>query len=505
MSQKQGQPADGGLEQILRLRKEKAKRLEEYGWKPYPNGLEVPHTTKDVREAPGAPAEEPAEGDPSFRIGVRILGIRSFGKVSFMSVQDRHGPLQLQLRKDLLGEANYQAAKSLDLGDIVVASGPRIVTRTGELTLQVKEITLATKSMHPLPDKHAGLTDVEQRYRQRYVDLIVNPEVRKTFEQRAQLIRFIRKFLDERDFMEVETPMLHPLIGGAAAKPFTTHHNALDMELFMRIAPELYLKRLVVGGFERVYEINRNFRNEGISTQHNPEFTMLEFYQAYATYEDLMNLTEEMFRAAALEVTGSLQIPYGGHGEGETPVMLDFEKPFRRIPVREGLLEKLPGVDITNHSALLAAGENLGAHLDPRYSVGRLQMDLFEHLYEKDLIQPTFVIGFPIEVSPLARRSERDPAVADRFELYMTGKEIANAFSELNDPEDQRSRFRAQLEQKAAGDQETMDYDEDYCHALDIGLPPTAGEGVGIDRLAMVLTNSPSIRDVILFPLLRKH
>lgn len=504
MSDKQAPSADGGLEQILRVRKDKARKLEEHGWKPYPNGLEVPHTTRDVRSDAASVGEEPGPNDPSFKVGVRITGIRSFGKVTFMSVRDRHGELQLQLRKDLLGETSYQAAKSLDLGDIVVAAGPRIVTRTGELTIQVREIMLATKSMYPLPDKHAGLTDVEQRYRQRYVDLIVNPEVRQTFERRAQLIRFIRSFLDQRDFMEVETPMLHPLIGGAAAKPFTTHHNALDMELYLRIAPELYLKRLVVGGFERVYEINRNFRNEGISTQHNPEFTMLEFYQAYATYEDLMNLTEEMFRAAALEVTGSLQVPFGGHAEGEAPVMLDFEKPFRRIPVREGLMEKLPGVDITNHAALLAAGEKTGAFLDPRYSVGRLQMDLFEHLYEKDLIQPTFVIGFPIEVSPLARRNNQDPTLADRFELYITGKEIANAFSELNDPEDQRSRFRAQLEQKAAGDQETMDFDEDYCHALDIGLPPTAGEGVGIDRLAMVLTNAASIRDVILFPLLRK-
>ena len=367
----------------------------------------------------------------------------------------------------------------------------------------VEKIELAAKSLYPLPDKHKGLVDVEQRYRQRYVDLITNRESREVFVKRSKLIQYVRRFLDERYFMEVETPILQSLMGGAAAKPFVTHHNALDMDLYCRIAPELYLKRLVVGGFERVYEIGRNFRNEGLSTQHNPEFTMLEFYQAWATYEDLMNLTETMFRGAAEAVTGGLQVPFGGH-DGDEPVMLDFEKPFKRIPVREGLLEKVPGLDLGDPGALIAAAKQHDLKVDPKWAVGKLQMELFEHLWEAELIQPTFVTDFPVEVSPLSRRKDADPTLVDRFEMYVTGKEIANAFSELNDPDDQRSRFKAQVEAKGQGDEEAMDYDEDYCHALEIGMPPTAGEGVGIDRMVMVLTNSPSIRDVILFPQMRK-
>ena len=493
----------GGLEEILRVRREKAEKLKSLGWAPFPNGLAPSHSTAAVRAAEGEIPSEVTEEAPRFRVAGRVAAMRGMGKAMFWDLWDRSGKIQLQLRKDVLGEELFEKAKLLDIGDLVVAEGPRFNTRMGELTLQVRDLALATKSLYPLPDKHAGLTDIEQRYRQRYVDLVVNREVRETFEKRTKLVRFIRRFLDERGFLEVETPMLHGLLGGAAAKPFVTHHNALDMDLFCRIAPELHLKRLLVGGLERVYELGRNFRNEGLSTQHNPEFTMLEFYAAYATYETLMDLTEEMFRGAALEVTGGLQVPYGGW-EGGEPVLIDFEKPFARIPVRAGILEKVPGLDLQDPGALVAEGRRLGIELNPQEPAGKLQMALFEHLWEAELVQPTFVTDFPIEVSPLARRKDADPSLADRFELYATGREIANAFSELNDPDDQRGRFRAQMEAKRRGDQEAMDYDEDYCHALEIGMPPAAGEGVGIDRLAMILTNSASIRDVILFPQMRR-
>jgi lysyl-tRNA synthetase class 2 len=499
---KAGAPA-GGIEQILKLRREKAEKLAGLGWASFPNGHRVEHHAADVRAAEGEPPGEPAEGDPSYRLGGRVMAYRRFGKAAFLDLVDATGRIQVQLRKDILGDEVYERTKLLDLGDLVVVEGPRFVTQTGELTLRAQAIELATKSLHPLPDKHAGLADVEQRYRQRYVDLLVTPGVRETFEKRSRLIRYIRGFLDGRGYVEVETPILQPLVSGAAARPFTTHHNALDMELYCRIAPELYLKRLIVGGLERVYELGRNLRNEGLSTQHNPEFTMLEFYTAWATYEDLMDLTETMFRGAALEVTGSMQVPYGGWDGGE-PTIIDFERPFRRLPVRAGLLEKIPGLDLADPEALRAAAKAHGLDTKPGLSAGKLQMELFEHLWEKELVQPTFVTDFPIEVSPLARKKDSDPSLTDRFELYLTGRELANAFSELNDPDDQRARFRAQVEAKAGGDDEAMDYDEDYCHALEIGMPPTAGEGIGIDRLVMVLTNSASIRDVILFPQMRK-
>jgi lysyl-tRNA synthetase class 2 len=494
----------GGIDEILRVRKDKAERLAELGWPSYPSGLQVTHSTQDVADAPGEAPADPAEGDPKFRLGGRLMAVRGMGKAMFCDLWDRAGKLQVQLRKDVLGEDLFARCKLLDIGDLVVVEGQRFMTRRGELTLQVQSIQLATKSRYPLPDKHAGLTDIEQRYRQRYVDLAVNPEVRDTFERRFKLIRHLRRFLDERGFYEVETPMLHGLISGAAAKPFVTHHNALDMSLYLRIAPELYLKRLIVGGFERVYEIGRNFRNEGLSTRHNPEFTMMELYWAYATYTDLMDMNEELFRSAALAVAGTLQVPYGGWQEGTAPTIIDFERPFRRIPVRDGILEKAPGLDLDDPEAIVARAKTLGLHLDAKHAAGKLVMELFEHLWEAELIQPTFVIDFPIEVSPLARRKDSDPTLADRFELYITGREIANAFTELNDPDDQRARFQAQVEAKAQGDDEAMDYDEDYCHALEIGMPPTAGWGAGIDRLAMILTNSPSIRDVILFPQMRK-
>ena len=495
--------AAGGLDELLRLRRQKAERLAELGWPPFPNGFSVPHTTADVRAAGGEAPTEPADEDPRFHIGGRLLAVRAMGKASFLDLWDQGGRLQLQVRKDLVGEEVYARVKLLDIGDIVVVEGPRFVTRRGELTLQVRAIELATKSLHPLPDKHAGLTDVERRYRQRYVDLAISPDVRETFRKRSALIRYIRRFLDERGFMEVETPMLHGLIGGAAAKPFVTHHNALDLDLYCRIAPELYLKRLLVGGFPRVYEIGRNFRNEGLSTQHNPEFTMLEFYQAFATYEELMDLTEEMLRGAALEVVGSTEVPYGGWKEGEPPTILDFGAPFKRLSVREGILERIPGLDLLDPEAVRAAADERGLELPTGAGLGKMHMELFEHLWERFLMQPTFVTDFPLEVSPLARKKPSDPSLTDRFELYITGREVGNAFSELNDPDDQRERFEAQMAAKAGGDAEAMDYDEDYVRALEIGMPPAAGEGIGIDRLAMVLTNQPSIRDVILFPQMR--
>ncbi len=498
------QGSAGGIDEIIRRRREKASRLAEQGWASFPNGIAVPQTTETVRAAPGESANQPQADDPRFRIGGRLLAVRDGGKQMFCDLWDRDGRLQIQIRKDVIGEDDFKRCKLLDIGDIVVVEGPRFVTRRGELTLLAEKVELATKSLYPLPDKHKGLVDIEQRYRQRYVDLITNRESREVFVKRSKLIQYVRRFFEERSFMEVETPILHSLIGGAEAKPFVTHHNALDMDLYCRIAPELYLKRLVVGGFERVYEIGRNFRNEGLSTRHNPEFTMLEFYWAWATYTDLLDLTEDLFRGAAEAVAGTLQVPYGGHEDGEAPVILDFEKPFKRIPVREALLEKAPGLDLADPGAVAAAATERGCKVDPKWPVGKLQMELFEHLWEAELVQPTFVTDFPVEVSPLSRRKDADPSLTDRFELYITSKEIANGFSELNDPDDQRQRFKAQVEAKAQGDDQAMDYDEDYCHALEIGLPPTAGEGVGIDRMAMVLTNSPSIRDVILFPQMRK-
>lgn len=493
----------GGIEEIVRLRREKAQKLAERGWPSFPNALEVEHRSGQVRAAEGEAPNEPPEDAPLYSLGGRLMAVRGMGKAMFCDLWDRDGRIQLQLRKDLLGEEVFSRCKQLDIGDIIVVRGPRFMTRRGELSLQVREIRLATKSLYPLPDKHKGLVDVEQRYRQRYVDLATNPESRAVFLKRSKLVRFLRSFMDGRGFMEVETPMLQDLVSGAAAKPFVTHHNALDMDMYCRIAPELYLKRLIVGGMDRVYEIGRSFRNEGLSTRHNPEFTMMEFYQAFATYEDLMKMTEEMFRGAAEAVNGSLKVPYTAE-PGAEPVMLDFDKPFARIPVRGGLQEKLPGVDIADPAALIAAAKERGHELDDAMSLGKLQMELFELLWEAELVQPSFVIDFPIEVSPLSRRKDSDPSLADRFELYVTGKELANAFSELNDPDDQRSRFEAQVKAKASGDEEAMDFDEDYCHALEIGMPPTAGEGIGIDRLTMVLTDQSSIRDVILFPQMRR-
>ena len=443
--------------------------------------------------------EELLEIGKKVAIAGRIMTRRIMGKASFTTIQDTSGKIQLYVARDNLPEGVYANFKKWDLGDIIAGTGTVFKTKTGELSVLLDTVRLLTKALRPLPDKFHGLQDQEQRFRKRYVDLIVNERSREVFKLRSQLISGMRSFLDGRDFLEVETPMMHSVAGGATAKPFITHHNTLDMELYLRIAPELFLKRLVVGGFERVYEINRNFRNEGISTRHNPEFTMVEFYQAYATYEDLMTMTQDMFSFLAEKLLGKTALDYQEH-------VIEFGGEFDRLTVTEAILKYEPSI-----SAEQLASFDETKKLCEKFKIkhpdaagrGKLHMLLFEELAEKQLIQPTFITAFPTEVSPLARANDEDPFVTDRFELYIGGQEIANGFSELNDPEDQAARFRAQVEEGKAGDDEAMSYDEDYITALEHGLPPTAGEGIGIDRLAMLFTNNPSIREVILFPQLR--
>jgi len=487
------------LDQQIAVRREKRDRLRERGYEPYPHRYDHDLEVSDVVAQFGEKtAEELEEAAAEVRVPGRITAVRRQGKLVFADLHDGRERLQLFLRKNDLGDELWELVVDLDLGDLVGVRGTLMRTRMGELSLRAGEIEVLAKALRPLPEKWSGLKDVELRYRRRYLDLIANPDSRRIFEVRAQIVRGIRRFLDARDFLEVETPMMHSLAGGAVARPFNTHHNALGLELYLRIAPELYLKRLIVGGIPRVYEINRNFRNEGISTQHNPEFTMLEFYWAYADYGDLIELTEEMLSGLAQEIVGSTELPW----KDET---LDLARPWRRMTVKEATVE-LGGVDeavLENEATLMQEIEKRGLDRPPARTYGHLLMALFEGTAEEKLQQPTFITEFPVEVSPLAKQKTDDPAFTERFELYMGGMEIANAFSELNDPDAQAERFRQQLAAREEGDEEAHAFDHDYVRALEHGMPPAAGEGIGIDRLTMLMTDSHSIRDVILFPLLR--
>lgn len=467
----------------------------------YPNTFRPLHLAADlVAEYGDFEKEELESKNVSVTVSGRMMTRRIMGKASFAHLQDRSGAVQIYVQRDALPEGFYNDTfKKWDIGDIVGVTGQLFKTNKGELSVKTSQIELLVKSLRPLPEKFHGLSDKETSYRQRYVDLIMSGESRKVFQTRSAIISVIRQFLLKHDYLEVETPMMQPIPGGAVARPFVTHHNALDMDLYLRIAPELYLKRLVVGGFERVFEINRNFRNEGLSTRHNPEFTMLEFYQAYADYEDLMDLTEAMFKEIAQAVTEQNTVEYQGQS-------IDFNQPFRRMTVAQAILHFNPSLseaDLSNLETLRTAAQELKIHVKDSYGLGKLQIEIFEKTAEENLLEPTFITQYPVEVSPLSRRNDSDDFVTDRFELFIAGREIANGFSELNDPEDQAARFQQQVAEKDAGDIEAMHFDADYIRALEYGMPPTAGEGIGIDRLVMLFTDSPSIRDVLLFPHMR--
>jgi lysyl-tRNA synthetase class 2 len=490
---------------LLKQRRENFDALLRLGVDPYPRQFERTHTVAQLVSSHGAKTGEELDASHvQTRTAGRILAIRSFGKANFLVISDGDERIQVYIRKDAVPERDFETFRLLDFGDFVGVEGRLFRTKTNELTIWASRLEFLAKCFHPLPEKWHGLTDIEIRYRQRYLDLIVNPESRRVFEVRSLVLGAIRRFLNARGFLEVETPMMQPIAGGALARPFVTHHNVLEMQLFLRIAPELYLKRLTVGGFERVYEINRNFRNEGISTQHNPEFTMLEFYQAYSDYQELMGMTEEMLSTVAREAIGTDQIRFGEHDISLAP-------PYRRISLREGaraaaserLGETVQEADLRDAARAASLAQRLGVDLQRGWGAGKIATEIFERLNEDALIQPTFVYDFPTEVSPLSKQKPDDPDTVERFELYIGGFEVANAFSELNDPAEQRRRFEAQIVRRDAGDQEAHVMDEDYIRALEYGMPPAGGEGIGIDRLVMLLTNSPSIRDVILFPLMR--
>ena len=491
------------LNQLLMQRRKKADELADMDVQLYANDFKPTHHIAEVLSCAEetdvvAHSEDTPTIRPGFKVAGRIIALRKFGKASFLHIQDESGRIQVYIKKEVVGQELYGQFKKWDIGDIVGFNGKLFRTKTGELTIQAETIKLITKSLRPLPEKWHGLTDVEMRYRQRYVDLIVNPEVRETFRKRIEIIRLLREFLANRGFLEVETPMMQAVPGGATAKPFKTHHKALDMDLYLRIAPELYLKRLLVGGFEKVFEVNRNFRNEGLSTRHNPEFTMLEFYQAYATYSDLMDLTEEMISWLTAEVNGSMEVEYQGQ-------VVDLSPPWKRYTIDEALIE-VGGLTLEvlrDPEAVIKLAKDKGIELEPQAGEGKAKTELFELLVEEKLIDPTFITEYPTEVSPLARRNEKNPQVTDRFELFITGREIANAFSELNDPVDQKNRFEKQIDERGSDEEIHPVLDEDYVRALEYGLPASAGEGIGIDRLVMLLTDSPSIRDVIFFPHLK--
>ena len=492
---------DDSNEQI-ELRRGKMHQWRDAGGA-FPNDFRRNQLAADLL-AQYADTDAEALTEQNLRVAVcgRMMSRRIMGKASFAHIQDVSGRIQLFVQRDSLPEGFYnEQFKKFDIGDILGAEGTLFRTKTGELSVKVDELRLLTKTLRPLPEKYHGLADQEMKYRQRYVDLIMSEETRDRFRVRSLVINQIRDFMIEREFLEVETPMMQAIPGGAVARPFVTHHNALDMELYLRIAPELYLKRLVVGGFERVFEINRNFRNEGLSTRHNPEFTMLEFYWAYADYQDLINLTEEMLRQVARAVTSDGIIVCDG-------VTYDMNLPFRRLTIHEAVLEYNPELradQLESRDALKQVATSLGIKIEGTWGAGKILTEIFEETAEDKLIQPTFITEYPVEVSPLSRRNDANPDITDRFELFIGGREIANGFSELNDPEDQAARFQAQVQAKDAGDQEAMHFDSDYIRALEYGLPPTAGEGIGIDRLVMFLTDSASIRDVILFPHMRKE
>ena len=494
-----GGGSDGADEnKLIAERRAKLDQLRQ-GGEAFPNDFRRDALAGELHGSFGERSGEWLDANPTrVKVGGRLLFRRVMGKASFAKIGDRTGQIQLYLQQETLG-SGYETFKGWDIGDIIGASGVLFRTKTGELSVRVESLELLVKSLRPLPDKWHGLADTETRYRQRYVDLIVSESTRQVFRTRTRVVRYLRDFLDALDFLEVETPMMQPIPGGAVARPFKTHHNALGLDMYLRIAPELYLKRLIVGGLERVYEINRNFRNEGLSTQHNPEFTMLEAYLAYADYHDLMDWIEKATRGLADSLYGTQKITYQGRA-------YDLSKPFRRLTVEQAIIDHNPGIDplsLRDVTYLRKRCEQLGVRFEPGDGAGKLQIALFEKSAESALIDPTFVYAYPVEVSPLSRPNDADPFIVDRFEFFLAGREIANGFSELNDPEEQAARFRAQVARKEKGDEEAMFYDADYVRALEYGMPPTAGLGVGIDRLVMFFTDSPSIRDVILFPHMR--